>query len=124
MHVVNKKLLSALISGGLLQTLTPVLALAQTAAETAPTTPGKVNFFIACVITAGFSLGIAAGMAALSQAKAIFAACEGIARQPNASGKLTTTLVIGLAFIESLAIYVLVVGLIIFFANPFIGYLI
>jgi F-type H+-transporting ATPase subunit c len=121
MHVVNKKLLSALISAGFLQILTPVLALAQ---EAAPSTPGKVNFFIACVITAGFSLGIAAGMAALSQAKAIFAACEGIARQPNASGKLTTTLVIGLAFIESLAIYVLVVGLIIFFANPFTGYVI
>ncbi|MBN2382186.1 ATP synthase F0 subunit C [bacterium] len=97
---------------GLTQILVPGMALAAEGS-------GAADYFIACVVTAGFSLGIAAGLAALSQAKAIYAACEGIARQPNASGKLTTTLVIGLAFIESLAIYVLVIGLILFFANPF-----
>ncbi|HCC69236.1 MAG TPA: ATP synthase F0 subunit C, partial [Nitrospiraceae bacterium] len=46
-------------------------------------------------------------------------ACEGIARNPGASGKIMTTLIIGLALIESLAIYTLVVVLIILFANPF-----
>jgi len=114
-----KKILGALLTGGLVHALVPGLALASEG-----TRSDAASFFIACVVTAGFSLGLAAGLAALSQAKAIFAACEGIARQPNASGKLTTTLVIGLAFIESLAIYVLVVGLIIFFANPFQQYVI
>jgi F-type H+-transporting ATPase subunit c len=38
-------------------------------------------------------------------------ACEGVARNPGASGKITTTLIIGLAMIESLAIYALLVAL-------------
>lgn len=111
---MKKKVLLTIITGGLFHTMLPTFALAADGEAGS----SVVGYFMACVIAAGFSLGIAAGMAALGQAKAIFAACEGIARQPNASGKLTTTLVIGLAFIESLAIYVLVVGLIIFFANP------
>ncbi|MFC1850140.1 ATP synthase F0 subunit C [candidate division CSSED10-310 bacterium] len=119
--MVKKKALYTLICIGLFLIVLPTLALAQ---EESKIVEGGVNFFVACVITAGFSLGIAAGMGSLGQARAIFAACEGIARQPNASGKLTTTLVIGLAFIESLSIYVLVIGLIIFFANPWWQYFI
>ncbi|HCF06019.1 MAG TPA: ATP synthase F0 subunit C, partial [Desulfomicrobiaceae bacterium] len=49
------------------------------------------------------------------------AACEGTARNPEASGKITVTMLIGLAMIESLAIYALVVNLILLFANPFVG---
>mgnify|MGYP000589273628 CR=1 FL=1 len=45
-------------------------------------------------------------------------ATEGIARNPGASGKITTTLIIGLAMIESLCIYALVVALIILYAYP------
>ena len=47
-------------------------------------------------------------------------ACEGIARNPDAAGKIQVSLILGLAFVESLAIYSLVVNLIILFANPFI----
>jgi F-type H+-transporting ATPase subunit c len=54
----------------------------------------------------------------LAQAKAIRAALEGIARQPEAAGKISGPLLIGLGFIESLAIYVLVIALILIFANP------
>ena len=54
----------------------------------------------------------------LAQAKAIRAALEGIARQPDAAGKIQGPLLIGLGFIESLAIYVLVIALILIFANP------
>ena len=46
-------------------------------------------------------------------------AVEGVARNPGASGKILTTMLIGLAMIESLAIYVFVVAMIILFANPF-----
>ena len=46
------------------------------------------------------------------------AACEGTARNPEAGGKLTVTLILGLAFIESLAIYALVVNLILLFVKP------
>ena len=44
----------------------------------------------------------------------------GIARNPDAAGKIQVSLILGLAFVESLAIYSLVVNLIILFANPFI----
>lgn len=63
-------------------------------------------------IAAGFGMGIAAFGAALGQGSAIKGAVEGISRNPSASGKISTTMIIGLALIESLAIYALVVSLI------------
>ena len=48
-------------------------------------------------------------------------ACSGIARNPEASGKITVTMIIGLALIESLTIYGLVISLILLFANPLLG---
>ncbi len=55
----------------------------------------------------------------LGQGIAISRAVEGVARNPGASGKIMTIMLIGLAMIESLAIYVFVVAMIILFANPF-----
>jgi F-type H+-transporting ATPase subunit c len=55
----------------------------------------------------------------IGQGLAIARAVEGVSRNPGASGKIMTTMMIGLAMIESLAIYVLVVCLIILFANPY-----
>ena len=52
---------------------------------------------------------------------AIGGSCSGIARNPEASGKITVTMIIGLALIESLTIYGLVISLILLMANPFIG---
>ncbi|CAM2067838.1 ATP synthase subunit c [Sulfidibacter corallicola] len=60
-------------------------------------------------ITPAFSMAIAAGICGLAQGKAIHAACEGIARNPGAAGNIRTTMIIGLALIESLALYTLVV---------------
>ena len=60
-------------------------------------------------IAAGFSMAIAASFCGLAQGKAIAAACEGIARNPGAGGAIRITMIIGLALIESLALYVLVV---------------
>lgn len=101
------------------------------AAEKAPaegtTGEGKASsslFFVVTVITGGFAMALASMFAALGQGKTISSAVESIARQPGASGKITTAMVIGLAMIESLAIYVLVIALILFFANPFIKYVV
>ena len=72
------------------------------------------------------SLGLAIGMAVaaagcgIGQGLGLKSACEGIARNPDAAGKIQVSLILGLAFVESLAIYSLVVNLIILFANPFI----
>jgi F-type H+-transporting ATPase subunit c len=65
-------------------------------------------------------MAIAAAGCGIAQGMGLKAACEGTARNPEASGKITVTMLIGLAMIESLAIYALVVNLIILFANPFV----
>jgi F-type H+-transporting ATPase subunit c len=57
---------------------------------------------------AHLSLAIAAAGCGLGQGKAVVAACEGVARNPQAGGKIMVTMIIGLAMIEALVIYVLV----------------
>ena len=69
-------------------------------------------YFICTVFTIGFALAIAALAGAFGQAKAVAAALEGMARQPEAAGQIQTAMIIGLAFIESLVIYVLVIAFI------------
>ena len=66
-------------------------------------------------LAAGFGLPIALLGAALGQGRIGAAALEGIARQPEAAGRIQTAMIIGLALIESLAIYGLLVSLIILF---------
>jgi len=70
---------------------------------------------VAVMIGAGLGIGIAAHGTGQGMGQAISAACEGTARNPEASGKLTTTMLIGLALIESLCIYALVIALIMLF---------
>jgi F-type H+-transporting ATPase subunit c len=73
----------------------------------------------ASVIAAGLSVGLAAIGPGIGQGQAAGATVEGIARQPEAENKLRGTLLLSLAFMESLTIYGLVVSLSLLFANPF-----
>nr|ARO90910.1 ATP synthase CF0 subunit C [Corynoplastis japonica] len=75
----------------------------------------------ASVIAAGLSVGLAAIGPGIGQGAASAQAVEGIARQPEAEGKIRGTLLLTLAFMESLIIYGLVVALSLLFANPFAG---
>merc|ERR1711871_843911 len=75
----------------------------------------------ASVVAAGFSVGLAAIGPGLGQGIAAGYAVEGIARQPEAEGKIRGALLLSFAFIESLTIYGLVVALAILFANPFVS---
>jgi F-type H+-transporting ATPase subunit c len=61
------------------------------------------------VITAGFAMAIASAVCGFSQSKAIAAACEGFARNPGAAPAIRLTLLLGLAFIESLALFTLLI---------------
>jgi F-type H+-transporting ATPase subunit c len=61
-------------------------------------------------LAAGLAIGIAAFGCGLGQGRAATAALEGIARNPNASGKILVPLILGLALIESLCIYALVIA--------------
>jgi F-type H+-transporting ATPase subunit c len=75
-------------------------------------------FFIWTDSVSIMALAIAVVACALAQGNAINKAVEGIARQPEAAGRIQPLLLVGLGFIESLTIYVLVVALILIFANP------
>lgn len=57
----------------------------------------------------GLGIGIAAGIGGLGQGRAVAAALSGIARNPGASAKILTPMIIGLALIESLVIYALAI---------------
>ena len=71
------------------------------------------------IITAGFALGIAAGLAAIGQGLSVSKATEALARNPSAAGEIRGALILGLVLIESLVIYVLLISLILFFIQPF-----
>ena len=65
-------------------------------------------------ISAAFVLGIAAAAGAMGQSRAIVAACDGIARNPGAAGPIRLAMIIGLALIESLVIYALLLAFFMF----------
>jgi F-type H+-transporting ATPase subunit c len=73
----------------------------------------------ASVIAAALAVGISSIGPGLGQGNAAARAVEGIARQPEAEGKIRGALILSLAFMESLTIYGLVIALILLFANPF-----
>lgn len=75
-------------------------------------------FFIAVVVFAGLAIGVGIIFPALGQAHAATRALEAIARQPDEGAEISRNLFIGLAMIESQALYVLIVVLILLFANP------
>jgi F-type H+-transporting ATPase subunit c len=108
---MNKKFLMSLV--GLSLALAPAFASASEGAA-AGGGEGFMKFF-AIAIGAGLAIGLSAIGGGLGQGKAVAAALEGIARNPGAAGKIVTPMIIGLAMIESLVIYGLVVALILVF---------
>jgi F-type H+-transporting ATPase subunit c len=90
-------------------------------AEEAAAAGGSSNvwYYSFAALACGLGIGFAALGTGIGMGTGLGGACEGVARNPGASGKITTTLIIGLAMIESLAIYALVVVLILIFVNPF-----
>lgn len=74
---------------------------------------------VVSVITAGITIAVGSIGPALAEGRAVTSALTSIAQQPDESNTITRTLFVGLAMIESTAIYCLLVSLIIIFANPF-----
>ena len=74
---------------------------------------------IASILTAGFTTGIGCLAPALAEGRSVATALSALAQQPDASATITRTLFVGLAMIESTAIYCFVVSMILIFANPF-----
>ncbi|AUC52179.1 MAG: F0F1 ATP synthase subunit C [Sagittula sp.] len=75
---------------------------------------------IVSILAAALAVSFGAIGPALAEGRAVAAAMDAIARQPEAAGTLSRTLFVGLAMIETMAIYTLVVALLLLFANPFV----
>ena len=90
----------------------------QAAAE-ASTTAGAITGqdlrVVAACASAAFAIGVGVFAAALSEGLAATKACEGVARNPEAAGLITRTLLVGQAVTESNSIYALVIALLIIF---------
>lgn len=76
----------------------------------------------ASIIMAGLTISIGSIGPALGEGRAVAQALSSIAQQPDASNTITRTLFVGLAMVESTAIYCFVVAMILLFANPFWNY--
>ena len=74
---------------------------------------------VVSIIVAGLATSIGCMCPALAEGKAVATALSSLAQQPDASATITRTLFVGLAMIESTAIYCFVISMILLFANPF-----
>ncbi len=105
---MNKKVLVILAA---LMLISSVSAFAQGAGTATAPAGNPVRWG---VIAAAFVLGIAAAAGAIGQSRAIAASVEGIARNPSAAAAIRLSMIIGLALIESLVIYALVLAFFIY----------
>ncbi|MDJ0616749.1 MAG: F0F1 ATP synthase subunit C [Calothrix sp. MO_192.B10] len=76
------------------------------------------------IFVAGFTIAIGSIAPSLGEGRAVAQALSALAQQPDEANTITRTLFVGLAFIESVAIYCFVISLILIFANPFWNYVI
>ncbi|ABE31082.1 ATP synthase F0, C subunit [Paraburkholderia xenovorans LB400] len=74
---------------------------------------------VVSIAAAAFAVSFGAIGPALAEGRAVAAAMDAIARQPDSAGTVSRTLFVGLAMIETMAIYCLVIALLLLFANPF-----
>ena len=96
--------------------LMAVLAIPGVAAAAEPTA-GDSWLKPFAAIAAGIGMAIASGLCGLGQGRATASAVDAMARQPGAAGRIQTAMIIGLALIESLALYVLVMGILLLFVK-------
>ncbi len=74
---------------------------------------------VASIVVAGITTGFGTMGPALAEGRAVASALTSLAQQPDAAATITRTLFVGLAMIESTAIYCFVISMILIFANPF-----
>jgi F-type H+-transporting ATPase subunit c len=79
---------------------------------------GQEWIAVASVVTAGLTIGIGSIGPAIGEGRALASALEAMSRQPDATNTITRTLFVGMAMVESTAIYCLVIAMTLLFANP------
>ena len=76
---------------------------------------------VASIITSGLTISLGSIGPALGEGRALAQALAAIAQQPDEAGTIARTLFVGLAMVESTAIYCFVVSMILLFANPYLN---
>lgn len=101
-----------------------VLSAASLAAAAEAVAPGspvdytKAIVISCCLLVAGFTMALGTIATALGMGSGLSSAANAVGRNPEAHGKILVTMMVGLAMIESLAIYALVIALVVLYANP------
>jgi len=101
---MNKLRMAFFAVVGMLMAAAPALA---QAGQVAADNQSSVDKY--AKLAAGFGFAIAAGLGAIGQSRVAAAAAEGTARNPGAGGRIQILMIIGLAFIETLVIFTLVI---------------
>ena len=78
----------------------------------------KLHIALVC-LAAAHAIGFAGLGAGIGMGSGVEGACHGVARNPEAKGAITATMILGMALVESIAIYGLVIAFILLYANPF-----
>lgn len=113
MKTNGKKFFAALLIATMVVLLAmPFCALAADGASAAETAQASAS---AKAIAAGIAIGLAASTGAIAMGLAVAKSAEGISRQPESEGKIRTTLMLGLVFVETAIIYALIVAILIIF---------
>jgi F-type H+-transporting ATPase subunit c len=125
---MKKSLIYVLLAMVLVVVTAPFVFAAKEVAQAAPAAAASVDYTKAIII--GCSLlaaGLAIAFGTIGTGNGMGAGLNGatnaVGRNPEAQGKILLTMMVGLAMIESLAIYALVVALILLYANPLLKYL-
>jgi F-type H+-transporting ATPase subunit c len=112
-------MVTAILSVGLVLVLAPVVMAAD------PASPGTVDYTKAIVVglallAAGLAIGLGTIGTGVGMGQGLSGATSAVGRNPEAQGKIMLTMMVGLAMIESLAIYALVIALVLLYANPLV----
>src|SRR5581483_8957536 len=111
-----------LVSAGFLLVLCATGSVwAEGAAAAGKASDRSVWFFALTALGAGLAIGLGTIGPGIGQGTTVGKALEAMARQPEMVSTIQTNMIIGLAIIESLAIYALVVAILLLFVNPFKG---
>ncbi len=81
----------------------------------------QITIRVISIVCAALCLGVVGAATAFAQGRATCSALDAVARQPEAKGPITQLLIVGLAIIESIALYALLMAIILIFVNPFAG---
>ncbi len=117
---MKRNLSSGVLATFLFMVFASIAAAAEPAAAGASGDSTKVIVVVASIVMAGLTMAIGTLTTALGMGNGLASAANAVGRNPEAQGKVLIVMMVGLAMIESLAIYALVIALVLIYANPLV----